>query len=163
MTANLLTRLVRRLGRFAWLMKLAPAIGVLDRALHAVSRNRLGLVGLAGLPSLRLVTTGRRTGLPRATELLYTPLGDQYVVVGSGWARPNHPMWTGNLMANPNATIVVRGRSVPVLAHPVTGSARDDIWPLVVANWPGYAVERRLAGREFRIFVLVPMTSANPT
>ncbi|HEY0450822.1 MAG TPA: nitroreductase family deazaflavin-dependent oxidoreductase [Actinophytocola sp.] len=135
-------------------MKLAPVIIGLDRTLHKVSRGRLSLVGLAGLPSLRLVTTGRRSGLLRTNDLLYTPYGDRYVVIGSGWGRPNHPAWTLNLTANPHATVIVRGRSVPVVARRVGGPELADVWALAVRNWPAYVLERRLADREFRIFVL---------
>ena len=156
MGLNPLPRVARALGRNAWLMRLAPAILPLDRLLHRVSRGRLTLVGLAGLPSLRLLTTGRRTGLTRANDLLYTPYGDRYVVVGSGWGRPHHPAWTVNLLAEPEAAIVVRGRAVPVTARRVTGAEQDDVWALAVEGWPGYEVERRIAGRDFRIFVLTP-------
>jgi deazaflavin-dependent oxidoreductase (nitroreductase family) len=153
---NPLPRVARALGRHAWLMRLAPVILSLDRLLHRVSRGRLTLVGLAGLPSLRLLTTGRKTGLTRSSNLLYTPYGDRYVLVGSGWGRPQHPAWTVNLMANPDATIVVRGRAVPVTAHRVTGPELDGIWALAVDGWPGYEVERRMADRDFRVFVLTP-------
>lgn len=156
MGLNPLPRVARALGRHAWLMRLAPVIIPADRLLHRVSRGRFTLVGLAGLPSLRLHTTGRKTGLTRANDLLYTPYGDRYVVVGSGWGRPNHPAWTVNLMADPEATIVVRGRTVPVTARRVTGPEQDEIWALAVRGWPGYEVERRMAGRDFRIFVLTP-------
>jgi deazaflavin-dependent oxidoreductase (nitroreductase family) len=151
---NVLTRLAHRLGRYPWLMKVAPVVIPVDGVLHRVSRGRLSLVGLAGMPSLRLVTTGRKSGLSRMHDLLYTPWGDRYVLVGSGWGRPAHPAWTLNLMADPNATVVVRGRSVPVVARMVDGAERAEAWALAVRNWPAYVMERRLAGREFRIFVL---------
>ncbi len=151
---NPLTGPVRRLGRNPRLMRMAPVILALDRVLHAGSGGRFGVVRLAGLPSLRLVTTGHRTGLTRTHDLLYTPYRDCYVVVGSGWGRPVHPAWTHNLMADPHATIVVRGRSVPVLARRAGGPELARVWALAVRNWPGYRTERRLAGREFRIFVL---------
>lgn len=157
---NPLTGLARRLGRYPALMKLAPVIVGVDRALHTVSGNRLSLVRLAGLPSLRLVTTGRRTGRPRANDLLYTPYRDQYVVIGSGWGRPKHPAWTLNLMADPEATIIVRGRRIPVVARRVDGPELADLWELAVRNWPAYVMERRLAGREFRVFVLSERVSA---
>jgi deazaflavin-dependent oxidoreductase (nitroreductase family) len=151
---NPLTRLAHWLGRYPWLMKVAPVVVPVDRVLHRVSRGRLSLVGLAGMPSLRLVTTGRKSGLSRTHDLLYTPWDDRYVLVGSGWGKQTHPAWTLNLAANPNATVIVRGRSVPVVARQVDGAERAEAWALAVRNWPGYEMERRLAGREFRIFVL---------
>ena len=151
-----LRTLVRRLGRYPWLMKLAPVVVPLDRVLHRVSGGRVSAVRLAGLPSLRLVTRGRRTGLTRTNDLLYTPYGDAYVIIGSGWGKPRHPAWTLNLAAEPNATVVVRGRSVPVLARRPAEAELAEIWELALRNWPGYEMERRLAGREFRVFVLDP-------
>lgn len=136
-------------------MKMAPVVLAVDPWLHRISRGRLSLVGLAGLPSLRLVTTGRRSGLPRTNDLLYTPLGDDYVLVGSGWGRPAHPAWTLNLRAEPNAAVVIRGRRIPVTAREVTGAERGEVWGRALRNWPGYEMEERLAGREFRVFVLV--------
>ncbi len=146
--------LMRRLGRYRWLMRLAPVIIPVDRALNRVSGGRLSVVRLAGLPSLRLVTRGRRTGLMRANDLLYTPYGDRFVVIGSGWGRPHHPAWTLNLAAHPDATIIVRGREIPVVARRAVEPELAEIWALALRNWPGYEMERRLAGRDFRIFVL---------
>lgn len=58
-------------------------------------------------------------------------------------------------MANPEAFVVVRGRRVPVVARLVEeGAELVGIWELALRNWPGYVMERRLAGREFRVFVL---------
>jgi deazaflavin-dependent oxidoreductase (nitroreductase family) len=151
---GMLRALARWLGRYRWLMRLAPVIVPVDRALNRVSGGRLSAVRLAGLPSLRLVTRGRRTGLTRANDLLYTPYGDKYVVIGSGWGRPNHPAWTLNLAADPNATIIVRGRSIPVVARRPDGPELAEIWSLAMRNWPGYLMERQLAGRDFRVFVL---------
>jgi deazaflavin-dependent oxidoreductase (nitroreductase family) len=158
---NPLNALARRLGRHAWVMGLAPVIVPVDRLLHRVTRGRVSLVGLAGMPSLRLVTTGRKSGLRRENDLVYTPYDDRYVVIGSGWGRPAHPAWTLNLAADPNATVVVRGRAVPVVARMATEREVPDLWARAVRIWPGYEVERRLAGgREFRIFVLTARPAA---
>jgi deazaflavin-dependent oxidoreductase (nitroreductase family) len=107
------------------------------------------------MPSLRLVTVGRKTGLSRSNDLLYTPYGDEYVLIGSGWGRPRHPAWTVNLMANPEATVFVRGRPISVVARQVAeGPELAEIWALALRNWPAYMMEKRLSGREFRVFVL---------
>jgi deazaflavin-dependent oxidoreductase (nitroreductase family) len=152
---NPLTKLAHYLGRYPWVMKLDRVIIPVDRVLYRLTKGRISLLGIAGMPSLRLITIGRRTGQLRAHDLLYTPHGDDYVLVGSGWGRPNHPAWTANLTANPHATIIVRGQTIPVVARRVEGTEVADIWKLAVRNWPGYEMERRLAGdREFRIFVL---------
>ncbi|GAA1227975.1 nitroreductase/quinone reductase family protein [Prauserella halophila] len=70
---NPLPAVARVLGRRRSLMKLAEGIVWADARLHRASRGRASLVGIAGLPSLRLITTGRRTGQPRENNLLYLP------------------------------------------------------------------------------------------
>ena len=79
---NPLPALARQLGTKQWLMKLARAIIWVDKRLHRVFRGRVSLVAIAGLPSLRLTTVGRKTGLPRSHNLLYYPLGDDFVLIG---------------------------------------------------------------------------------
>jgi len=152
---NPLNWLAHRLGRYPVLMKVRPVVLPLDRFLHRVSRGRVSLVGMAGMPSLRLVTTGRKTGLTRVNDLVYTPYGDDFVVIGSGWGQPKHPAWTANLLSEPKAAVIVRGREIPVTARAVEeGAERDEIWAQAVRVWPGYTMERSIADREFRIFVL---------
>lgn len=46
---------------------------------------------------LILTTTGRRTGLPRSTHVLYGQRGDDIVVVASNGGSANDPQWYRNL------------------------------------------------------------------
>jgi deazaflavin-dependent oxidoreductase (nitroreductase family) len=109
------------------------------------------------VPSLVLVTTGAKTGLRRETPLMCWPRPDgSYLVSGSNWGQAAHPAWTANLLAHPDAEIVVRGRRIPVHATLLAGAEREALWPLLEAQWPGYREYERRAGRELRIFRLAP-------
>ncbi|MBK1782894.1 nitroreductase family deazaflavin-dependent oxidoreductase [Prauserella cavernicola] len=153
---NPLPALARALGTRPWLMKLAAAVVWADARLHRVSRGRVSLVGIAGLPSLRLTTRGRRSGLPRDNNLLYLPHGGDFVVTGSNWGRQRDPGWTFNLRADPHVTVLVRGGTVNATARELTGAEHEAMWRELLAFWPGYAMERAGAGRELPIFVLTP-------
>jgi deazaflavin-dependent oxidoreductase (nitroreductase family) len=135
-------------------MKLAPGVIWADQRLHRLTQGRVSLVGLAGLPSLRLTTTGRKTGLARSTNLLFYPRGDEFVLTGSNWGRPADPGWTFNLRAHPAAIVAVRGHDVRVSAREVTGKEYDEVWRVLLDFWPGYAMEKAAARRELPIFVL---------
>ncbi|WP_020673584.1 nitroreductase family deazaflavin-dependent oxidoreductase [Amycolatopsis nigrescens] len=135
-------------------MKLAAGIVWADQRLHRASSGRLSLVAIAGLPSLRLTSTGRRSGLPRSNNLLYYPYGDQYVLTGSNWGKSSHPAWTFNLRAHPEASIALRGKQIAVRAREVKGPEYDELWRRLLEFWPGYAMERDAAGRELPIFIL---------
>lgn len=135
-------------------MKLAPLVVAVDKRLYRVFRGRVSLVAMAGLPSLRLTTTGRKTGLPRSTNLLFFPYQDGFVLVGSNWGRPYDPMWALNLLAQPEATVEVRGRRIPVVATPLKGERYEELWRSLLDFWPGYRMERLAAGRELPILLL---------
>jgi deazaflavin-dependent oxidoreductase (nitroreductase family) len=50
-------------------------IGI-DRLIHRVFHDKWGLLAIAGVPSLTLISIGRNSGLPRRTQLLCQPRGD---------------------------------------------------------------------------------------
>ena len=67
-----------------------------------------------GVPTLLLTTTGRRSGEPRTSALIFGRDGDDYLVVASMGGAPKHPTWYLNLTANPAAEIQVQGDRIPV-------------------------------------------------
>ena len=151
---NPLRALARALGKRRWLMRTATAVVWADKRLHRVTGGRVSLVALAGLPSLRLTTTGRKSGLERNTNLLYYPSGDGFVLTASNWGRRRDPAWALNLRANPKARVELAGRPVEVEARELTGEEYDRMWAELLEFWPGYAMEQHEAGRPLPVFVL---------
>ncbi|WP_346052554.1 nitroreductase/quinone reductase family protein [Amycolatopsis dongchuanensis] len=135
-------------------MRAAKVVPPLDKRLYRLTGGRVSLLGLASLPSMRLTTIGRKSGLERSVNLLYFPYGDRYVLIASNWGKPDDPQWARNLRAEPKATVEVRRRRVPVLATEVTGERYESLWREVLEFWPGYAMERSVAGRELPLFIL---------
>jgi deazaflavin-dependent oxidoreductase (nitroreductase family) len=159
---SLLATLARRWGSRPWFAIVGRAYMRLDRLLGVVTKGRLVALGQRELPSLLITTTGRSSGRPRTSPLLYAPDGDGYVVIGSNWGRAHHPGWSANLLAHPDAVITLGGRSIPVRARLIEGAERERLRGLLLAVWPAYATyERRAAGRHLRIFRLAP--TAAPT
>lgn len=118
-----------------------------------------GRVLLSGLlvPSLTLCTRGARSGEPRASELMYTPDGSgSAIVAGTSFARAAHPGWTYNLLADPHAEILVRGRRFSVVAERIDTdpAAREAAWARIERQWPGYRGYERDSGRTVRLFRL---------
>ena len=158
---NPLSSFARWLGTHEWLMALAPLIIWVESRLRAWTNNRMSLVGIARLSSVQVTVPGRKTGLPRTTSVLCVPLGDLYIVTGSNWGRPKHPVWSTNLLAAENPVYVQIGaQSRQMSARPVEGCERARLWEAIVYYWPGYAMEhRRSGGREFRMFLLEPLAA----
>lgn len=138
----------------------ALAPGVLPLLEWVVARVSGGRVQLSGLlvPSLVLHTTGAKSGEPRDTYLMYTADGrGRAIVAGTTFAQERHPGWTYNLLAHPDASITVRGRSMPVRASRISGDERDEAWARIEAQWPGYRGYERDSGRVVRLFRLQPL------
>jgi len=129
----------------------------LERFAARITGGRRGPLSGVLVPSLRLHTIGAKTGQPRETLLMCCPVGDGTIyVTGSNFARPEHPAWTWNLMAHPDAEIDYRGARIAVRAELVPEAEREQTWRLLEENWPGYRGYERSSGRELRIFRLVP-------
>ena len=136
-------------------MRLSGQIPYLEHLVRRLSGGRLGVLDLAGLPSIELTVTGRKSGLPRTTPLLYVPYRDAYLLVGSNWGQRQHPAWSINLLHTDKAAVHQNGERFDVTVTHLSGTDRDRAWQHAIGYWPGYAMERRLAGeREFPLFEL---------
>ena len=140
---------------------LAPAVmPPIERALHRFSHGRVQLSALL-VPSLMLYSTGAKSGVPRETPLMYIPDGQgRAIVAGTSFARDRHPAWTYNLLAHPDADIVVRGRPLHVRAGLIGPPDREEAWRRIEAQWPGYRAYERDSGRIVRLFVLRPVAES---
>lgn len=126
----------------------------LDAAVKRATDGRHTFTELV-LPTLVLVTTGRRTGLERRQPLVHQPVSDGWAVVGSNWGQAHHPAWTNNLLATPDAAVELDGQTIPVRARVTEGEERRAIYDRFARLSPNYGKYEAWAGeREIRVFVL---------
>jgi deazaflavin-dependent oxidoreductase (nitroreductase family) len=144
------------LGHKKWLAAIGRPLVPLDRALHRATGGRINLMSASGLPSLLLTTVGAKTGLPRQVPLLYASDGDAFIVTASNWGQAHHPAWSGNLLANPEATVQIGGRTIEVRADFAEGELRERLWGIVTKVWPAYDTYEARSGRDIRVFRLSP-------
>jgi F420H(2)-dependent quinone reductase len=114
--------------------------------LHARLYKRLGgrFVGSVGLGRkvLLLTTTGRKSGTPRTTPLVFMPHGDRVVVYPSNGGKESAPAWWLNLQANPIASIQIGNETRRVSGRSATEIEHDEIWPEAERynpHWRNYA------------------------
>jgi deazaflavin-dependent oxidoreductase (nitroreductase family) len=83
---------------------------------------------------LVLTTTGRKSGQPRQTPLQYEEVEGNYLVASARGAQAD---WYRNLLADPNVTVQVKGRTFNGSAEPVTDPAKiADFFQLRLARRP---------------------------
>jgi len=127
----------------------------MHRAMAKATRGKF--VPGAGLV---LTTTGAKSGALRQSPLETVPRADgTWLVIGSNWAQEHHPSWTWNLMKNPNASVLVSGKTTNVTARLLTGKERDEAWSEALEHWPAWSEYTSITNREFRIFSLAPVDS----
>ncbi|WP_354567440.1 nitroreductase/quinone reductase family protein [Glaciihabitans sp. UYNi722] len=148
---------VARFSRSRFFRRFGPTImPPLEKGIAWVTRGRVQMSGLL-VPSLVLHTSGAKSGLERHTTLMYCPEGaSRMLVTGSNFARDNHPAWTANLLANPDAAVSVHGRRIRVTATLIGDDEREGVWRFIERQWPGYRGYERASGRILRIFRLTP-------
>jgi deazaflavin-dependent oxidoreductase (nitroreductase family) len=78
-----------------------------------------------------------------------------WILIGSNFGRTDHPAWTANLLAHPDAVINWKGEDIPVTARLLTGEERAAVWRTALAFWPPYATYQARVDREIRLFRIV--------
>lgn len=131
------------------------ALGKLNVPVYRLTRGRvLGKVGKA--PVLLLTSTGRRSGQPRTTPVLYLADGENMIVIGSNAGNKNAPAWSYNLKANPDAEIEFYGQSRSVRARVAEGEERAELWRKVNEQYAGFDDYDERTSRDIAVFVLEP-------
>ena len=144
------------IGGISWVPRFLPQITAFDKFLQRISRGRLSLLRIAGLPSLMLTAPGRRSGLPRSTPLLCVPYRDGVLVAGSNFGGRTMPAWVANVRAADRVTIRYDGRTGDAVPHELTGDDRAAAWTQMVNTWPNYTTYAARTDREIPVFFLAP-------
>lgn len=153
-------------GRRAWLPPrwFVVAFWHGHRALLRATRGRLGLWRPRpdGWGTLRLTTTGRRTGRPRQVVVGYFEDGPDLVTMAmNGWGAAE-PAWWLNLQDSPDAVAETRDGTRPVHARRAQGEERERLWSRwaeIDDNLEAYAARRP---HETAVVVLEPRGHAGP-
>jgi deazaflavin-dependent oxidoreductase (nitroreductase family) len=152
---GLLTPLAVRIGSIPWLPRFLPQIVWFDTTLQKVTRGRVTVLALAGLPGLNLTVKGKKSGIERTTPLLCVPDGDTILIAGSYFGGPKTPLWVANLRAADGEATVHHGRQTfRVRATELRDAERAVAWQTMLATWPNYAKYEERTDRLIPVFRL---------
>src|SRR4030065_1420442 len=126
------------------LFKMGKAIQV---KLYRMSRGKLG--GKLGVFNVCLLnTTGRKSSKAHAVPIGYFEQPGGYLFVAANDGRSTHPAWYHNLKNNPQVTIQVFDKIIPVTGEVLSGKAREKAWQHVSTTVPPYAESQKRTTRE---------------
>lgn len=127
---------------------------------HAkVYRVTRGMIGhhVPGLPEMLLLDhVGAKSGTKRTTPLVFARDGENIVLIASKGGYPKNPSWYYNLLANPDTTIQIGSKLIPVHASEAPAEEYNRLWKLAVAVYRGYEGYRRRTERKIPLLVLSP-------
>jgi deazaflavin-dependent oxidoreductase (nitroreductase family) len=151
-----LHRLIRWLGHRRWFAAAGRRFGApLDRALYRLTRGKVTTTAGAA-PVLLLTTTGRRSGKPRTTPVMYLRDGDRFVVTSENFGQQRPAAWPLNLLADPLATVQAGGDVVSCRARLLSEGEADAYWPRLVEVWPAHESYLARSGTR-HTFLLEPL------
>jgi proline iminopeptidase len=113
-----------------------------------------GYIWREGAPILLLTTTGRSSGEPRTTPLIFGLDGDNPVIVASKGGAPEHPGWYRNLAKNPEVEVQIKGERFAARAHDAQGDERARLWQMMNGIWRHYDEYQEKTDREIPVVVL---------
>jgi len=120
------------------------------------SHWRIGAGFRSPVPICLLEHTGRKTGEPRTTPLVYLADGDRVVVVASQAGRPENPQWFHNVVAGPDVAVVVGRERREMRAHVADDAERSVLWPRLVDLYADYDSYQSWTERVIPVVVLEP-------
>ena len=123
---------------------------------HLYTANFPGMTPLT-VPSLLLVTKGRKSGNKHLFPLFYGNAGKGWFIVASKGGAPDHPGWYKNLLVNPEVELQIGTKTVKAKARTVSGAERQKLWDDAVKWWPSYADYQKKTPREIPVVVLDPV------
>jgi deazaflavin-dependent oxidoreductase (nitroreductase family) len=142
------------------LLRSAGLVEAVEKILRRLTSNRIGVLDLVGIPSVRVFIPGRRTGLVRATTLQCIDVEGGLLVVGSNWARPVHPAWSTNLQEAKAVQVSRHNNQYEAEVRAIVGLERTEAWSSILRAWPNYELaQRKIPERPFRIFFLARQPS----
>jgi len=125
----------------------------LDRRVYRASGGRFSLLGT---DVLLLTTTGRRSGRPRETPIIFIRDGERLVISSEDFGQRRAAGWRLNLEANPEATVLIGRSSRPYLARRLSEPEADTYWQRLVDACPAHATYWKRNGRR-HVYVLSPV------
>ena len=110
---------------------------------------RLGTKHFGEVPEVGiLTTTGRKSGQPRESPLLF--------LVASQGGRATNPMWYLNLKANPQVSFRIRSEVLILRARDASEAERAAYWPKLDKMYPDFVNYRAWTDREIPIVICEP-------
>jgi deazaflavin-dependent oxidoreductase (nitroreductase family) len=126
----------------------------LDPIVFRKTGGRMISAGPPTLPMLLLMSTGRKSGQVRSTQLAYIPDGEDFLIVASAMGQARHPGWRYNIEANPDVGVLITGEEFRATAELLDDEEKARHWPNIKSTIPQMNVYEKRTSRNIGVFRL---------
>ena len=132
---------------------------ILTRIHIFLYRNSKGKIWnkMLGMPVLLLTTTGRKSGQPRTTPLVYVRDDNDYIIAASKGGSDAHPAWYFNLEATPEVRVEIGDQAFAARVTITEGKERDQLYERFKSSGANFATYEQLAPRTIPVVRLTPV------
>jgi deazaflavin-dependent oxidoreductase (nitroreductase family) len=90
--------------------------------------------------------------------MLTSPVHDEnrVVLVASKGGDDRDPQWYGNLTANPDVEVTIKGVTRPMRARTASDAEKAELWPQIVGAYKGYAGYQEKTDRNIPVVICEP-------
>ena len=111
--------------------------------------------GPGELPTLLLITVGRKSRKESIMPLLYSDVPRGYAIIASRGGDTRHPGWYHNLLAQKEVKVKVVNETFQAATRLASGDERTAIWDQMTAMYPPFAKYKvKAVPREIPVVVL---------
>ena len=109
----------------------------------------------AGITLILIHHTGAKSGIERVSPVAYSLQGDsRFAIWAANGGSSAHPNWYFNLRANPRIKAEVGTDTFTVLAEELDDTARAELWPKLLAQYPQLGEAQAKTTRQIPVFML---------
>jgi F420H(2)-dependent quinone reductase len=141
-------------------LEIAGGAGV-HRFLYRISGGRLGS-SMGKAKVLLLTTTGRRTGKPHTTPLIYVKDGADFAIVASNGGSDEDAAWWLNLKVSPTAEFQARRQRFRTVAMEASAEEHERLWPSLIEVYPRFSGHPAKTRRPIPVVLLKNVTLLEP-
>jgi deazaflavin-dependent oxidoreductase (nitroreductase family) len=109
-----------------------------------------------GATTLLMTSTGRKSGEKRTIAIIYTQVGDNFIIIASKGGSPVHPLWYLNILEDPNVEVQVKADRWEAVARTAESPEREALWAEACKVWPNYDEYQRRTERRIPVVVIEP-------
>lgn len=107
-------------------------------------------------PVVLLTMRGKSSGKVRKVPLMRVEHDGVYAAVASKGGAPEHPVWYGNLLADPDLDLQDGTEVTARRAREISGAEREEWWARCVEAFPPYAEYQVKTDRLIPVLLLEP-------